>query len=408
MTTNSNSQQKEDQEPDYLNMSDDAFLEASAPPEPLEEESEDEESAEGGEEDAASASDDDGDESGAEEESDEEDESGEASESSDEDVSDEAGDESQSDETGDDKGIFGEEGKDLGEKDTSKKEEKSDKSDKPVDYQAEYQKLMTPFKANGKEMQVDSIDDARVLMQMGANYNKKMQQLKPALKVIKMLENNDLLDESKLSYLIDLDKKNPDAIKKLIKESGLDPLDIDTKDDVSYEPTDTYTVDDKEVELDSVLSELKESPVFSKTVDIISNKWDAPSKQALADNPGIIRLINEHVELGIYDKIASVVERERMMGRLTGLNDIQAYKQVGDAINDAGGFKNLSNTSNQDNASTEQKDTSNSAAEDNDRKSKKRSAKPARSGGKKTTEEKVNYLNMSDDEFEQLPPGKYV
>ena len=87
-------------------------------------------------------------------------------------------------------------------------------------------------------------------MQMGANYNKKMAALKPNLKLLKLLENNGLLSEEKLSFLIDLDKKNPDAITKLVKDSGLDPLEMDvSKSD--YKPN-TYTVHDREVELDSV------------------------------------------------------------------------------------------------------------------------------------------------------------
>ena len=37
-----------------------------------------------------------------------------------------------------------------------------------------YNKVFAPFRANGKEIQVKSVDDVISLMQMGANYNKKM------------------------------------------------------------------------------------------------------------------------------------------------------------------------------------------------------------------------------------------
>ena len=42
------------------------------------------------------------------------------------------------------------------------------------------------------------------------------------------------------------------------------------------------------------------------------------------------------IELGIYDQIMNVVERERILGRLQGLNDLQAYKVVWDALDKAG------------------------------------------------------------------------
>ena len=57
-----------------------------------------------------------------------------------------------------------------------------------VDYEAEYKKLMTPFKANGVDMQIQSIDDAIQLMQMGAGFHKKMSALKPAMRQMKLLE----------------------------------------------------------------------------------------------------------------------------------------------------------------------------------------------------------------------------
>ena len=38
-----------------------------------------------------------------------------------------------------------------------------------VDYKAEYERLLKPFKANGRDVSVASVDDALSLMQMGAN-----------------------------------------------------------------------------------------------------------------------------------------------------------------------------------------------------------------------------------------------
>jgi len=52
-------------------------------------------------------------------------------------------------------------------------------------------------------------------------------------------------------------------------------------------------------------------------------------------------VINDHVQRGIYDQIVQEVERERIFGRLSGLSDIEAYRQVGDAIQARGGFDHL-------------------------------------------------------------------
>lgn len=284
-----------------------------------------------------------------------------------------------------------------------KKEKEETNRESNIDYKAEYQKLLAPFRANNRDMQVDSVDDARTLMQMGANYNKKMAALKPNLKLIKMLDNNNLLDEQKLSYLIDLDKKNPDAIAKLIKESGVDPLEIDTEADSNYQ-SGTYTVNDKEVELDGILDEIKDTKSFNETIDIIGNKWDEPSKQILLDNPSIIKIINEHVETGIYAQIQAVVEKERMLGKLDGLSDIEAYKQVGDALNAQNGFTQESNSV----ATTPVRKKKVNKNADSKLRSRKKAAGFTKSTPSKKSNDDFNPLNMSDEEFEKIASSKYI
>ena len=218
--------------------------------------------------------------------------------------------------------------------------------EQPVDYEAAYKQLTAPFKANGREIQVQSVEDAVALMQMGANYNKTMAALKPNLKLLKLLENNGLLNEEKLGFLIDLEKKNPDAISKLIKDSGVDPLDFDASKAGDYKPT-AHKVDDRELELDAVLDEIQETPSYSRTLDVVSNQWDGPSKNVIANSPQILKVINSHVQSGVFDVIVKEVEREKMFGRLSGLSDIEAYRQVGDAIQARGGFDHLAQSQGQ-------------------------------------------------------------
>lgn len=206
-----------------------------------------------------------------------------------------------------------------------------------VDYKGQIEQLFKPFKANGKEIKIDSVDDAITLMQMGANYNKKMAGLKPSLKILKMLENNSLLDETKLSYLIDLEKKDPDAIKKLIADSGIDPLDINENVGTEYTPK-SYTVDDREVDLEGTLEEIQDTASYKETMKIIGTKWDDSSRGVLYNDPSIIKVLNSQVESGVYQQVDAVIQSERMLGRLKGMTDIEAYQHVGKAIEAQGGF----------------------------------------------------------------------
>lgn len=211
---------------------------------------------------------------------------------------------------------------------------------KEIDYKAFYERVNQPFKANGRDFQINSADEAIQLMQMGANYNKKMQSLKPKTKVLKMLESNDLLDESKLAYLIDLNNKNPEAVAKLVQDSGIDALDLEDKLNPNYAPQ-VPVVSDTEIELDNILDELRDTPSYSRTIDIAGNQWDETSRREVATNPNILRGLNEHVYLGIYDTIQTEIERRRTLGQLSGMSDLQAYKAVGDWLNEQGAFNYL-------------------------------------------------------------------
>lgn len=262
-------------------------------------------------------------------------------------------------------------------------------------YKETHNKIFAPFKANNKEMKIDSVEDAISLMQMGANYNKKMAGMKEPLKFIKMLQNNNLLDEAKLSYLIDLDKKSPEAIARLVKESGIDPLNIDVTKDTEYKPN-TYTVDDVQVELDTVIEDIRDTDSFKDTIDIVSNKWDEASRKVVLANPTYLKIINEHVAAGVYSQVTEVVERERVMGRLTGLSDLEAYKQVGDALQ-AQGASQATPKANEKFVASSKK-----ALVDTTLTSRKKAASPTKSvtsSGK--VKQEYNPLAMSDAEFEK-------
>ena len=266
-----------------------------------------------------------------------------------------------------------------------------------IDYKAEYERITAPFKANGKEVQVKSIDDAIQLMQMGADYQRKTTEIKPLRKIGEMLKQNDLLDAEKLSYLIDLKNKNPKAIQKLLKESGIDPLDIDTSEEVSYQPS-NYQVDDKTIELNDVLDSIQHTPQFNTTVKILGSEWDQKSKEYLSANPQTIAILNEHIGNGIYDTIAKEIANQRMLGRLNGVSDLDAYRTVGDYIQANGGF----NTIKQEVPPVQQVVQPAKPIQDN--KSKKQAASITRTApSKKTTDlSSLDIMAMSDEEFAKL------
>ena len=276
-----------------------------------------------------------------------------------------------------------------------------------VDYESEYKRLMAPFKANGVNMQIQSVDDAIQLMQMGAGFHKKMAALKPAMRQMKLLEKNGLLDDTKLNYLIDLHNRNPEAIKNLLKESNLDPLDIDLKEDTKYIPTDRK-ISDTEIALDDVLNNIRETPTFHRTLNVISKEWDEVSQNAIANEPQIIQTINGHMQDGTFDAVMQRVGYERSMGRLIGVSDIHAYMQMGNTMADEGRLHRVGSTQKAMQSTPNiQPTTAEPSKQEIERKQKKRAASPTKVS-KTTVATVLDPLDLSDEDFAKLDINKYI
>ncbi|WP_199097221.1 hypothetical protein [Dyella sp. ASV21] len=197
-----------------------------------------------------------------------------------------------------------------------------------IDYKGSYEKIMAPFKANGKDIQLQSPDEAIKLMQMGANYTKKMQALQPALRVVRMLENNQLLDESKLSYLIDLHQRKPEAIQKLLVDSKFDPLSADVEKAAAYVPGD-HRVSETEIQFQTVLDDVESTPTGPALIAEVAQQWDADSRQALFKDPRLLAEINNQKASGLYGVISTELERRKVLGEFQGVPFLAAYEVVG-------------------------------------------------------------------------------
>ena len=282
--------------------------------------------------------------------------------------------------------------------DTSKKDSPDTKEDTPetteFDYESAYKKVSEPFKANGIDMQVKDPQDIVRLMQMGANYQKKMAQLKPNLKLIKMLEKNELLDEGKLHNLIDLSKKNPKAIAKLVEESDVDPLDIDKDVPTDYQPT-NYSVTDKEYNLDAVLDEIKDTATFNKTINVLTKEWDPQSKATISEYPEIISIINAHMGNGVFEKVNAVLQQEKTLGKLAGVPDVDAYKQIAEHLHKNGLLQNTaSNPTGTSQVSSKTDEKANA-----DRNKKRKAVAPVKQTTTQKSKTEDDFLGLSDEDF---------
>lgn len=262
----------------------------------------------------------------------------------------------------------------------------SEDENQEVDYQAFYQSMTKPFKANGREISVKNADDAIKLMQMGADYSKKMEQLKPKKALLKVLEENKLDNKEQLGYLIDLANKKPEAIAKLIKESNIDLYDFDVEQADGYTPNLEINEPTK---FEEVLSDvLSSNPQMSEVVNDMG-QWDNESKEVLFNRPDILKVISEQKANGFYDKVVNVIESERLFGRMTDVPFLQAYSEVE--------AKLLA----QEKSFTAPRPNQPQSA-DNNADKKRKASTPNNGGTGKTTLTQSDLYKLSDDELNKL------
>ena len=273
----------------------------------------------------------------------------------------------------------------------------------PAKEQAEEaERLFKPFKANGREMSIRSADEGIRLMQMGANYSKKMEELKPQLALVRSLEREGLADIEKLSYLIDLHKKNPQAIAKLVKDANFDPLSVEDDQVSNYKPG-NYQTSEKEMVFEEVLDGLRTLPRYNELIDTVANKWDAASKNAVGDNPEVLRTLGQQMDNGVYDRVMDEVNRQKALGNLRGVPMLQAYRDVGQQLEKDGQLADLIAPQKQGQRKlvTPGKDKARATREADEQ--RRKAAAPTRKTGNPAPKKKVvDVWNMSDDDFAKL------
>ena len=276
-------------------------------------------------------------------------------------------------------------------------------SDSTTDYESQYKKIVgTPFKANGKEITVDSADDAIKLMQMGANYHKQMQQLKPAKRIIAMLEQAGMLDENKLNHAIDIMNGNSAAIHKLIQERNVDVSDLYSDSEVDYTPN-QHQVTDERIELDTLFNELNSTSHGQRVLQEVAGTWDEKSRYTIGQTPEILRLLGNQIENGIYDVIVAEVDKQRMLGNIpANAPMLQAYEQVGKYLQANGRLIPAgSNVGKVPTQQTKEFKQHQATVPSNGSNTRKRVANTARSNTSSISTQMDNVFAMSDEDFKR-------
>ena len=193
-----------------------------------------------------------------------------------------------------------------------------------------YREVTAPFKANNTQVQIKDPKDAIRLMQMGLNYNEKMANLKPHMRILRSLDKAGLLDESKLNHLIDLANHKPEAIAQLIKDSQVDTYSLPDLEEQPYQVQD-HMLSQQQVDFEETVNNISGS-TYGSTVLQAVHKWDEASMQTLFQNPMYLEQLTEQKETGLFDDTISMIKQGLALGKLDPskpmvdlYNDVASY-----------------------------------------------------------------------------------
>ena len=204
----------------------------------------------------------------------------------------------------------------------------------------------TEFTANGKQTKSSLDPDALIQgQQMKAGFSARMESFnkyKPYMPDIKALIDAGVLGNSEqVNYAIDLLKKDDNAIKKLMKDTGVtvDKMVEEEFDEneVQYEPN-NYRPSESELALEEAMEIASSVGVGDKLVGEL-NKFDPQSLQTFAEDPAIRADVIKHMQDGTYDEVMQTMqsmEANDVYGGFRNLPTInkyaQAYKQWADTL----------------------------------------------------------------------------
>lgn len=195
-----------------------------------------------------------------------------------------------------------------------------------VDLEGFYKALTAPIKAAGREITINSAEEAVRLIQMGVDYGRKNAEHKRDRGVVKALDSRGINDPEILGFLADVHEGKKEAIAKLLKQHKVDLFEFDTEQAENYVPQKAQ-VPEAVIELDDVLEDLQaNSPTFNRTLDTI-NSWDDESRLVASKDPNFIRVVDREIASGRFDQVDNLVHRAMTLGYIPSNTPyLEAYR----------------------------------------------------------------------------------
>ena len=187
----------------------------------------------------------------------------------------------------------------------------------PLNAEDFVKQITSEFTANGRQVRVEKPEDIVRLMQMGMNYNKKMEAIKPNMGLIKTLKEHGLDNPETLQFLIDLKKHDKTAIAKLLKDAEVDTYDLPDLEETPY-TSQTAIISNQQAEFENVLADLTQLPKGTDLIQSLGRNetWDDNSLEFFRTQPEALYHLYNDKNSGLYDEVLRVIDVDKSLGRI--------------------------------------------------------------------------------------------
>ena len=268
-----------------------------------------------------------------------------------------------------------------------------------IDYKAFYESVTKDFKASGKVMPgVKDPEKFIKALQMATDYALKTAAIKPALKRVKLLEG---VSDAEFEEMLDFRKRNPEVIKKALKDANLDPIDLDMEH-VNYVPQQRVP-SDAEYEYREVVEDLAKDAKFTNTRNVILNELDPKSKEMVLTDTRVLKALHEEVASGRFEQIQAQAVQLRAFGNIpSDVPDLELFASIAKQMDENSGKigkSNPSEVSSQVISNTQSKPVTNPVDPELE---DKRARAGIQTKVQSKTVKKYDPTKLSDEEFMQL------
>ena len=198
-------------------------------------------------------------------------------------------------------------------------------------YEDFYNQTTGEFIANGKTMRAPT-DPKKIIqaLQKAVGFDDKMKAFKKYRPFTTTLEEKGFLDNpDKFNLMVNAMDGDKEAIKKLISNAEIDPIELDM-DNIDYKSKSVLPTN-MEIAYEDVMDSAKQYGVKEQVDKVINGDWDDESVIELLNDPKNSADLVKHLSTGVYDMVQDRIAQKRMVDSDGTYSSKKAIEQYRDA-----------------------------------------------------------------------------